>query len=173
MPMTTPLHKAAQHGHIKAVQLLLDHNAKVDIVLGPYDEQTTALTKAYHNDHYKIVKLLLEHGADIEYMGQLEREYRRKIQSNRFDKFKALVTSIGINRGDEYGITPLMVASEYGSIEHIQYLINNGADIDIKDVYGHDAMYRAIKNKRHDSIMIFMNHRIVMLQRSIVSLLER
>ena len=170
--MTTPLHKAAQHGHIKAVQLLLDHNAKVDIVLGHYDE-FTALTEAFDNNHYNIVKLLLEHGADIEYMGQLEREYRHKIQSNRFDQFKALATSVGINRGDEEGITPLMVAAEYGRNELIQYLINNGADIDIKDVNCRDAMYYAIEHNNHGSAMILMNHRVAMLQRSIVLLLER
>nr|CAB3462537.1 unnamed protein product [Digitaria exilis] len=56
----TPLHNAAEFGHIKAVRLLLSKGVPVD----PLNSRGTPLHLATAMDHDQVVKILLDHGAD-------------------------------------------------------------------------------------------------------------
>ncbi|XP_047050536.1 ankyrin repeat, PH and SEC7 domain containing protein secG-like [Lolium rigidum] len=58
---STPLHRAAVHGHCEAVRLLLSTGVPVD----PVDHRGAPLHLAASNDHVEVVKVLLEHDADL------------------------------------------------------------------------------------------------------------
>ena len=57
----TALMLASQRGHVKVVQLLLEHGARTDIV-SAYGQ--SALFMAIMNDHPRVVKILLDWGSD-------------------------------------------------------------------------------------------------------------
>ena len=56
----TALSKAAYHGHLKVVEILIAHGANVNT-----KDFRTPLMWAAGNGHFEIVKLLIAHGADI------------------------------------------------------------------------------------------------------------
>jgi hypothetical protein len=58
---TTPLHAAAEKGHIEVVKLLIENGAYVN-AKDKYG--WTPLHEAANNGHIEVVKVLLEHGAD-------------------------------------------------------------------------------------------------------------
>jgi ankyrin repeat protein len=121
----TPLMEACHAGPWKSepaeaiIQLLLDHNAEIDlfqaaamgrtgliesildrdgrVMDSPDDQGKTALFHAAHNNRLAAVKLLVERGADV-------------------------------NRSDAVGIAALHRTSQECSDELIQYLIDHGAD---------------------------------------------
>ncbi len=55
----------------------------------------------------------------------------------------------GINDKDEYGETALHHCSQYGAIDAVEYLINNGAKIDILDAEGSTALIKGISAVEH------------------------
>ncbi|KAK3136930.1 hypothetical protein QOZ80_5BG0445230 [Eleusine coracana subsp. coracana] len=56
----TPLHNAAEEGHLEAAKLLLSTGVPVD----PINRRGTPLHLAAAKGHDQVVKILLEHGAD-------------------------------------------------------------------------------------------------------------
>ncbi|XP_019852449.1 PREDICTED: serine/threonine-protein phosphatase 6 regulatory ankyrin repeat subunit C-like [Amphimedon queenslandica] len=68
----TALHLAAENGHAKAVEVLLNHNASIDIA----ESETfkTALHLAAENGHKSVVKVLVERGANLR-----KKDYTNKI----------------------------------------------------------------------------------------------
>ena len=64
------------------------------------------------------------------------------IRGNRIKKVKkALDAGFDVNiSDDEYGDTPLMVASEYNRLEIVKELLDRGADIDAQDTNGNTAL---------------------------------
>jgi len=58
----TPLYIAAQRGHLKVVQLLVQ--AGVEIDKATTDTRTTPLQIATHNCHVEVARLLIDSGAD-------------------------------------------------------------------------------------------------------------
>ncbi|CAD6227731.1 GSCOCG00006186001-RA-CDS [Cotesia congregata] len=61
----TPLHEAANYGHIEIVQLLIDHGANVNDPGGPKCGNITPLHDAASCGHFSVMNLLIKHGADI------------------------------------------------------------------------------------------------------------
>jgi RNA polymerase sigma factor (sigma-70 family) len=59
----TPLHAAAEHGHVELCKLLLDHGA--DVMARDDGDNATPLHWAGHVGNIPIAELLLKHGADI------------------------------------------------------------------------------------------------------------
>lgn len=109
----------------------------------------TALMRAAFAGDLELVKLLLERGADP---GVISRDgetmlsaaaglafihgyHRGKAPEERLRVVKLFV-ELGndVNRPDDYGITPLMAAANYGNVPIIQYLIEVGADLGAHDL---------------------------------------
>lgn len=67
---TTPLIRAAKRNNYRAVELLLEHGAKIDV----NNHVGTALTYAARKGHEEIVKLLLQKNANLDAVGYLHRK---------------------------------------------------------------------------------------------------
>ena len=62
---------------------------------------------------------------------------------------KYLKEGHGINDKDEYGETALHHCSQYGAIDAVEYLISNGAKIDILDAFGRTPLIKGISAREH------------------------
>jgi ankyrin repeat protein len=109
----------------------------------------TALMRAAFAGDLELVSLLLERGAnpriisrDGETMvsaaaglGFIHGYHRGKAPAERLQVVKRFV-ELGndVNQQDDYGITPLMAAGNYGDVPVIQYLIDAGADLAAHDL---------------------------------------
>jgi len=109
----------------------------------------TALMRAAFAADLELVKLLLARGADASIISRdgetmvsaaaglaFNRGYHRgKTPAERLEVVKLFV-GLGndVNQADDYGITPLMAAGNYGDVPIIQYLIDVGADLSAHDL---------------------------------------
>jgi ankyrin repeat protein len=109
----------------------------------------TALMRAAFAADLDLVKLLLDRGADPKVMSRdsetmlsaasglafIHGYHRGKSPEERLQVVKLFV-ELGndVNWPDDYGITPLMAAGNYGSVPIVQYLIDAGADLSAHDL---------------------------------------
>jgi ankyrin repeat protein len=109
----------------------------------------TALMRAAFAADLELVQLLLERGADPKILSRdnesmlsaaaglafIHGYHRGKSPEERLEVVKLFV-KLGndVNWPDDYGITPLMAAGNYGNVPIIQYLIDVGADLSAHDL---------------------------------------
>jgi ankyrin repeat protein len=109
----------------------------------------TALMRAVFAADLELVTLLLERGADPTVVSRdgetmvaaasglafIHGYHRGRPPAERLLVVKRLV-ELGndVNQADDYGITPLMAAANYGDVPIIQYLIDAGADLSAHDL---------------------------------------
>jgi ankyrin repeat protein len=109
----------------------------------------TALMRAAFAADLELVKLLLDRGADPKISSRdnetmlsaaaglafIHGYHRGKSPEERLQVVKLFV-ELGndVNWADDYGITPLMAAANYGDVPIIQYLIDVGADLSAHDL---------------------------------------
>lgn len=60
-----------------------------------------------------------------------------------------------VNKRDPEGHSPLHYAS-MSSLELVQILLENGADINIRDFYGSTSLYCAIENDKYDIVKFLL-----------------
>ncbi len=142
------------------IQKLLDAGANPNAIINstprarmregsPRIVYATALMRAAFSGDIEVVKLLLAHGADP-HVQSTDREtnlmaacaegfingyHRLRDPKERLETVKLMV-SLGedVNAADSYGITPLMDAANFGDIEIVRYLIEQGADLGAHDL---------------------------------------
>lgn len=61
----SPLHEAANHGHVEIVEVLLKHDANVNDPGGASCKGVTPLHDAASCGHFSVMQLLMEHGANL------------------------------------------------------------------------------------------------------------
>ena len=109
----------------------------------------TALMRAAFAADLELTKLLLERGADPAIISKdgetmvsaaaglafIHGYHRGKSPEERLQVVKLFV-QLGndVNQADDYGITPLMAAGNYGDVGIIRYLIDAGADLSAHDL---------------------------------------
>lgn len=152
----TPLHLAANGGHLEVVKFLVQNGAHIN----PYDRWgSTPLNDA---SNPAVQEYLISHGAK---KGQ-EMKYTPlpfvNISDDQFRLFLASYTNnvlymqtlhvLGwrINAYDYDGRTALSIAASEGHLEAVKYLVSHGADITHKDVRGNNAIDDARREGRHE-----------------------
>jgi ankyrin repeat protein len=109
----------------------------------------TALMRAAFAADLELVKLLLDRGADPKIVSRdnetmlsaaaglafIHGYHRGKSPEERLQVVKLFV-ELGndVNWQDDYGITPLMAAGNFGNVPIVQYLIDAGADLSAHDL---------------------------------------
>lgn len=109
----------------------------------------TAIMRAAFSGDIELVKLLLAHGANPHIIssdrettlmaacgtGFINGYHRLRPPAERLEVVKLLI-DLGedVNAADNYGITPLMVASNLGDLNVVKYLVEKGADLNAHDL---------------------------------------
>ncbi|XP_055679921.1 ankyrin repeat and KH domain-containing protein mask isoform X9 [Lutzomyia longipalpis] len=129
--MHTALMEASMDGHVEVARLLLDSGAQVNM---PTDSFESPLTLAACGGHVDLAMLLIERGANIEEVN--DEGYTPLMEAARegHEEMVALLLSQGANinaQTEETQETALTLACCGGFLEVADYLIKNGADIEL------------------------------------------
>ncbi|XP_072491683.1 ankyrin repeat and SOCS box protein 3 isoform X3 [Notamacropus eugenii] len=123
------LHLSASRGFLMITKILLEAGADANETTL---EETTPLFLAVENGHTDVVKLLLRHGADVN--GSHSMCGWNALHQAAFQEYTELIKLLlkkGANKEcqDDFGITPLFVAAQYGKLESLNVLISSGANV--------------------------------------------
>jgi ankyrin repeat protein len=159
----TALMYAGLGGHEDLVGLLLDKAADFKV---RDMQRNTVLIRVAARGHEGVAKLLLEKGANVNAKGAYGMTPLMWVVSEADIEFAQLLLSYGadVNATAKNGITALMFAAgpvyieekgQYGSTASVstiggdekivKLLLDNGADVNAKDVNGNTAMFYAIQ----------------------------
>jgi hypothetical protein len=132
------LDAAIRDSSLEEVELLLKHGAHV--------EQSSAIHRAAETGRIDVLELLLQYGADVnEQQHNHEPGYSSKIRTKM--KGECGITSDTLNYPKEYWRheTPLHFSVLFRQVEATTWLVEHGADVNIKDSEGWNAIDMAIK----------------------------
>ncbi|XP_070803763.1 ankyrin repeat and SOCS box protein 3 [Pituophis catenifer annectens] len=126
---TCPLHLSASRGNLECTAILLESGADPNEVT---NDATTPLFLAVENEHTNVIKLLLQHGANLN-GSHCWSEWNSLHQAafQNYSEILKLLLDEGANKEsvDDFGITPLFIAAQYGKLECLRILISYGANI--------------------------------------------
>lgn len=154
------LQTAAEHNHIDVVKLLLERGADINR-LSTHDGMAagTALQAAVENGNEEIVDVLLEHGADPN-AGGGDNKYpiigaAKKMENGIFKKLVHAKADVNVVGGSD-DTTPLVEAAYYLPKESLELVLDSGADINHKDIFGNTALMLAAVKGDHESVELLL-----------------
>lgn len=150
----TPLHLAAEMGHIRAVKLLINFKANIDAQLS---NGQTALISACISARYDVVRELLRSGCNVTLkMGEyncLQVSLKESVISGCIDATEQLLLHAGpelnVNESESSeNELPLFIAIKGGFDSIIKMLIERGAKLNIKTNSGQSPLMFALYLKK-------------------------
>ncbi|KAJ5929153.1 hypothetical protein N7454_007001, partial [Penicillium verhagenii] len=148
----TPLYIATFSGDTQSVRLLLEHGADVNSSEQSYN--WTSINYAALNGSLDLVKLLLQKGANITIPNcHGWTPIHSASMIGHVDILSALLqASVGdLDIRDRSGRTPFMIAAVGGHFETLRYLSSKGSSPDLKDIFGANALFMAVRNGHEDA----------------------
>ncbi|KAF7350616.1 Ankyrin 2,3/unc44 [Mycena sanguinolenta] len=152
---------AAYYGHLRIVQLLVEHGAEVNVQGGEYH---TALQAAASSGQFHVTEWLLKHSADINVQGGRD---GTAIQAASYWGYKDIVQLLieyGADvkaQGGYYG-GALQRASASGHLEIVKFLLDHGFNVNTQDERYGSALYAASSTmyiSRHtDIVRVLLDH---------------
>ena len=140
---------ASFYGAYFTIRKLLEYGCNPNIEENFNDSNNTPLTISCFWGFPKSVSLLLEYGAN-----PMKRNKEGMVPleiTNSIKCMKALLEyGVNIDYKNKEGFTRLMKASYLGNEEIVEFLINNGANINIRNNRGETAYDLAYKSDRLD-----------------------
>lgn len=175
---TTPLHCAAENGHDVVVRTILQTDAHYDHkddppnvlpiahLVGALDrEEETPLHKAARNGHSAVVEVLLELSPvmknwisagtkPLPHWGGLEKQMAIHLAASNghVGVLELLSSRVSIDSRTSRGRTPLLVAAAEGHVPAIQWLYRNGANTNMVDENGHNAIATAVIRGHEEAV---------------------
>ncbi|KAJ7332648.1 hypothetical protein JRQ81_014828 [Phrynocephalus forsythii] len=160
----TALHYSVSHSNFRIVKILLetgvcdvDHQNKA----GYTAVMITPLASAETDEEMEVVKKLLKEGnVNIRASQGGQTALILGVSHDREDMVKALLScGADINLQDDSGLSPLMVASQYGNVEIVKLLLAHpGCDATLTDKAGNSALSLALKSAHTEIAECLQTH---------------
>ncbi|XP_061459611.1 histone-lysine N-methyltransferase EHMT1 isoform X2 [Rhineura floridana] len=129
----TPLHAAAESGHVDICHMLIQAGANIDTCS---QDQRTPLMEAAENNHLETVKYLIKAGALVDPKdAEGSTCLHLAAKKGHYDVVQYLLSNeqMDVNCQDDGGWTPMIWATEYKHVELVKLLLAKGSDINIRD----------------------------------------
>ena len=124
---STPLKAAAYSGNLDVVRCLVERG-QVDVNARNYDDESTSLMAACYWGHLSVVTYLINKGAFIDLQCNDRKNGNTAlhfaVQRGYIEIVRQLLTLGASQLPNNLGITPLLHACDFRSIEIVEYLIN-------------------------------------------------
>nr|WP_068888661.1 ankyrin repeat domain-containing protein [Pedobacter panaciterrae] len=157
-PITSALIHASRTGNLPLLQEIIDQNNNLEV---QDDKGYTPLIIASYNHQLAAARLLLQSGADVNgkdaggntaLMGVCFKGYT--------DIAELLITHphVNLNALNGNGGTALMFAVMFGRNELTQLLLNHGAEVNITDNRGMDALGIAVQQGNEQGLLLLKQH---------------
>ncbi|CAH0700619.1 unnamed protein product [Spodoptera exigua] len=136
--MHTPLHYAAEQGHVGVVKLLIEAGCKIDAETG---DGVTALHVAVIKNYIDIVKILINSGSNVNHKTYDSMTPLHFAASRGFLELVKLLVSNGasLEARDANERTALYIAAGRGHTDVMKYLIDAGANVNSEEIHGANA----------------------------------
>jgi ankyrin repeat domain-containing protein 17 len=169
----TPLILAADGGHEKIVELLLNHGADMEA----QSERTkdTALSLACTKGRYEVVDLLIKRKANLEHRNVSDYTPLSLAASGGFvniiNHLLRHGAEINSRTGSKLGISPLMLAAMNGNTSAVKLLLDQGSDINAQiETNKNTALTLACFQGRHEVVQLLLDRKANLEHRAKVSL---
>ena len=137
----TALHYAVKRKNFDTVSCLVHNGADVNLFTS---YKHTPLMLACKSHNVEAINFLLNKGADVNLQ---DRDGKSALHFASSDICYWLIQNLAdVNMCDNHNCTPLMQASSESDVKKVAMLIENGAKVDLQDVYGNTALHRAVLN---------------------------
>ncbi|KAL3922272.1 MAG: hypothetical protein SGPRY_004619 [Prymnesium sp.] len=151
------LHQAAAEGTMKAVELLLQRRANVNVC----DRWgSTPLRDAIRGGHTKVALSIRKAGGKL-VMDEVEAagELCQQVQSSDLQGLKLLLEcGLSSNSADYDGRTPLHLAASTGNMPMLQLLLKWEATVDMVDRWGGTPMRDAVREGHKEVAFLLRDH---------------
>jgi len=147
----SPLHHAAWNSQLAAMQLLLDHDANINL---QSDQLWTPLHWATRNGRAQSVEWLLDHKAKVDVPAHLGQTALHIAADQNYRVTLALLLDAGAdpNANDINGQTPVHLAALDGYTVTVTQLLDNGGDIEAKTSWGATPLSAAAARGRTSTV---------------------
>ena len=135
----TALMVAAEAGHYPQVTALLKRGAEID---ARDDCGWTPMMRAAAGGHLEVMECLLDHGANLHQQEKTgQNALMAAVLNNRENTTQALILrGAEVNVQEQsMGLTPLMWAARNGNAQITEWLLEAGADPDVRNHWGQTA----------------------------------
>ncbi|KAF5281784.1 hypothetical protein FQR65_LT14531 [Abscondita terminalis] len=145
----TCLHYVAENGVVDLTELLADKMINVDCV---NDEGNTPLMLAIKHEQKEVVQLLLQRGADVRLLNN-DGNSCIHLASSTSEQLALIVDRGDVNRKNNSGQTPLLIAISGGHTENVTILLEKGANVFAEDIGGNTCLHLAGACGDDDALM--------------------
>ena len=149
----TPLHLAAAHNKKEVVDMLIANKASVDAL------DSSGLTPLYEvalMGHIDVAKTLIEAGANVNHAEPHHRitVLHRAARAGHLELIQVLLTSgAELDQKDDGGWSALYWASAHGHADVVRHLIQQAADLSVKDLrYSRTSLHQATMNRHRETV---------------------
>lgn len=87
-----------------------------------------------------------------------QQKFNKACQDGDINTVKQLISDVDINHQDVDEVSPLLIASELGFIEIVEFLLENSAKVNIQKTDGVTALISAAAQDKHEIVELLINH---------------
>lgn len=147
----TALFLAARSGHLSVIKLLLKAKADIDLQT---NDLSCPLYAAVDGGHTEVVALLRQKGAQVNrsHTASCWTCLHQAVYKGHSEIVSVLRHGADLESVDDYGITPLFLAAQYGQFSCLQELIRAGANVDFQAADGATPLLIASQEGHEDCV---------------------